>query len=231
MTNGNEYKEHRTLSTEYAEGRKHNKALKYRLGRRTLEVLNSIKKHLNNDPKSIIDLGTADGKMLNEIKKTYPHSDCIGIEYDEKLVNYAKELFPDLKIKKGDVQELHDYSADRFDVAIATAVIEHVIDPQKFINEVKRILKPNGILIITAPDPVWEFIATKVGHLTEELHNEVPNIKRIVQIVSTAGLNVVETKKFMISPIGMPFEIQIEKCLRLLRADFLMANQLVVCKK
>ena len=223
--------EHGTLSMEYAEGRNHNKALKYRLERRTLEVKNAIKQHLNQDPKSIIDLGTADGKMLNEIKKTYLNSECIGIEYDEKLVNYAKELFPDLIIKKGDVQELYEFSADRFDVAIATAVIEHVIDPQKFINEVKRIMKPNGILIITAPDPIWELIATKIGHLAQEQHNEVPNIKRIVQIVSAAGLNVIETKKFMISPVGMPFEIQIEKFLRTLRADFLMANQLVVSKK
>lgn len=222
---------HGSLSLKYAEGRNSNKALKYRLGRRTLEVKNAIKKFLTGEPKTIIDLGTADGKMLNELKLTYPNSECIGIEYDEQLVDYAKELFPELIIKQGDIQNLNEIKSDKFDVAIAAAVIEHVINPQIFVEEVERILKPNGILVLTAPDPVWEFIATKIGHLEEEQHNEVPNIKRIVEIMNTAKLEVLETKKFMLSPIGMPFEISIENFFRKLNMGFLMANQLVVAKK
>lgn len=38
------------------------------------------------------------------------------------------------------------------DVAFAGDIIEHIIDTDKFITEVYRILKPNGIFILTTPN-------------------------------------------------------------------------------
>ena len=38
---------------------------------------------------------------------------------------------------------------DQFDVVIASEVIEHVPDPQSFIQEISRLTKPGGKLIIT----------------------------------------------------------------------------------
>lgn len=222
---------HGVLDLGYAKRRETNRALKYRLWRRTFEVIESIKKFSKKDPNSIIDLGTADGKMLSEIKKSYPHSKCVGIEYNNDLVKYANSCFPHLEIKQGDVQNLQIFKNEQFDVAIATAVIEHVINPQIFINEIKRLLKPSGILIITAPDPLWEFIATKVGLLDDEQHNEVPNIKRIKELVINSEMTILFSKKFMISPIGMPGEFIIENFLRKVGLNFMMANQLVISQK
>ncbi len=229
MNNKNK-KDHGVLGLEYAKGRNKKKALKYRLWRRTHEVKSSIKKFLPNKPSAIIDLGTADGKMLNDINKIYPECKCVGVEYDNELANLANRLFPNLKIYQGDVQKLNQYIKEKFDVAIATAVIEHVLEPQNFINEIKTILKPNGILLITAPDPFWEFVASKAGHLDDDMHHEVPNIKRIKELIHKSGMIVLHSKKFMLSPIGMPGEFIIENFLRKLKLNFLMANQLVVAK-
>lgn len=222
--------DHGVLGLEYAEGRNKKKALKYRLLRRTHEVKSSIKIFSTNKPSAIIDLGTAEGKMLNDINKIYPECKCVGVEYDNELATLATKLFPNLKIYQGDVQKLNQYLNEKFDVAIATAIIEHVLDPQTFINEIKKILKPNGILIITAPDPFWEFVASKVGHLDDEAHREVPNIKRIEELIHKSGMVVLHSKKFMLSPIGMPGEFIIENFLRKLKLNFLMANQLIVAK-
>jgi SAM-dependent methyltransferase len=40
---------------------------------------------------------------------------------------------------------------DSFDVVICTEVMEHVVDPQKLIQEISRILKPGGLLLLSAP--------------------------------------------------------------------------------
>ena len=41
---------------------------------------------------------------------------------------------------------------ERYDVIIASEIIEHVFDTDFFIEELKRILKPNGRIIITTPN-------------------------------------------------------------------------------
>ena len=65
----------------------------------------------------------------------------------------------------------------------------------------------------------------------DEQHNEVPDLKKIRYYVETSGLKVDLAKKFMISPVGMPFEENLENILRLFKLDFVMANQLVVACK
>lgn len=46
-----------------------------------------------------------------------------------------------------------DYAADRrYDVVIATYVLEHVADPQKFLAKVRDLLKPGGLLLLVVPN-------------------------------------------------------------------------------
>lgn len=225
------YENYGVLDEKYAEGRQQNKALKYRLWRRTYEVKAAINNHLEARPSSIIDLGTADGLMLKDLQIEHPNSHCTGVEFNYDLVQIAQKTNPHLNIIQGDVQDLSSFSDNTFDVAVATAIIEHLTDPNLFVAEVHRVLRPNGILILTAPDPFWERIATAVGHLQDEQHNEVPNIKKMSKFCTDHNLKIVETKKFMLSPVGMPAEFFVEKILRMFLVNFLMANQLVVARK
>jgi len=41
---------------------------------------------------------------------------------------------------------------ERYDVIIASEIIEHVLDTDFFIEELKRILKPNERIIIATPN-------------------------------------------------------------------------------
>jgi len=231
MTKENSDEKYGVLGVDYAEGRTSNKALKYRLWRRTHEVREAIKAYLEREPSSIVDLGTAEGRMLNELKISFPASRCVGVEYNQDLVDMATQLYPSLEIYQGDVQNLTQFGAGEFDVAVATAVIEHVERPEKFIEQVVRILKPGGLLVMTAPDPFWEHIATMVGHLADEQHHEVPNLKQLRSLAEGGGMKVVQAHKFMLSPVGMPSEFAVERIVRAVGLSFMMANQLVVSRK
>lgn len=73
----------------------------------------------------------------------------IGLEYDtptnraEKLADYYYE---------GDTFPFSDSS---FDGAICNQVLEHVFNPDNFIKEIARVLKPGGDLLLTVPF-VWD---------------------------------------------------------------------------
>lgn len=223
------------LDKNYAEGRKKKRSLKYRLWRRGYEVSKAIKLYKNkevdiNKTLKVLDLGCADGLMLKKLSKEYNIS-ATGIELSRDLYEKAVINCPDAIIINSDINEI-DFSEDeKFDLIICTAVLEHLENPSKVVSKIFNLLSVNGITVWTVPDPFWEKIATLVGHLDDEQHHHIPNIKELKKLANSNNLKVVEAKKFMFSPIGFPLEITIERLLNKLRLSALMANQLLIAKK
>ena len=56
-----------------------------------------------------------------------------------------------LEYPEHDVQDLHTVAADQFDLAILDQTLEHVPDPERALGEVRRVLKPGGVAIVTTP--------------------------------------------------------------------------------
>lgn len=50
-----------------------------------------------------------------------------------------------------DVQELSMYPADTYDIVVLDEILEHVERPWRAVEEVRRLLKPGGCLIVSTP--------------------------------------------------------------------------------
>ena len=214
---------------EYYKDREKKKALGYRLKRRTKEVIKAILKYKGRKVNSILDVGCADGKMLELLLEEVKVHNYKGVDFDQKLINLANE-----NIKKhlivGNALNLK-FKKSSFDVLISTAVIEHLEHPGIFLKESHRILKEGGIIILTTPSPFFEKLGTLVGHLKDETHFETYNLKELKSLLRKEGFRIFESKRFMISPMGMPFEIPIENSLNKIGLHWIMCNQLIVGKK
>jgi len=70
-----------------------------------------------------------------------------GVDHPEISSLYSSDIKPDVL---ADAKEL-PFPKNTFDIALMFQVLEHVDSPDKVIKEAGRILKPNGILIITVP--------------------------------------------------------------------------------
>ena len=216
------------LDRKYAIARQTKRSHIYRLKRRTCEVLKGIKIFHPEKPGSILDIGTADGLMLRNVKDTFPKTTCVGIEYARDLMVCCESKT--IHVIQGDAMTL-PIKDNSFDVVIATAIIEHVSEPMQLIREAFRVLRKNGIFIVTTPHPFWERIATCIGHLKEEEHHELITLRKLKSLFETVGFGIVNAEQFMISPIGMPFELMLEKILKFFRLNFLLLNQIIVGRK
>ncbi len=216
------------LDKEYAVARQIKQSHIYRLKRRTFEVLKGIKTFHPEKPGSILDIGTADGLMLSNLKDTFPNATCAGIEYAGDLIACCESKT--IHLIRGDALTL-PIKDNSFDVVIATAIIEHVSEPIQLVREAFRILRGNGIFIVTTPHPFWEGIATYIGHLKEEEHHELITLRKLKSLFETAGFGIANAEQFMISPIGMPFELTLEKILKFFKLNFLLLNQIIVGRK
>jgi len=216
------------LDKKYAVARQTKRSHIYRLRRRSFEVLKGIKTFHPEKPESILDIGTADGLMLSNLKDTFPNATCVGIEYARDLIAYSENKT--IHLIQGDAVVL-PIKDNAFDVVIATAIIEHVSEPIQLIREAFRVLREKGIVIITTPHPFWEGIATYIGHLKEEEHHELITLSKLRSLFETVGFEIANAEQFMISPIGLPFELTFEKILKFFRLNFLLLNQIIVGQK
>jgi len=216
------------LSYDYSKERERNLAYKYRLFRRTNEVLKGIEQYKGSELNFLLDIGTADARMLGMLNDKLHIQTAVGLDYSADLLHTNSN--EGLYLVQADAVTL-PFKNNSFDVLIATAVIEHVTNPSQMMRECYRVLRDGGICILSTPDPFFEHIATKIGHLRGEQHNETFSLPELKNVVENEGFQIVKAEKFMVSPIGFPFEDSIENIMRTVGLDFLLLNQLLIGKK
>lgn len=213
---------------DYYEGRHKKLQLIYRLRRRTDEVERALRSYTKGPLKTIVDLGTADALMLRNLRERMGPMSFLGIDWSLDLLKAQK--LDGINKARGDVLKVPVRSGAA-DAVIATAVIEHVEDPLGMMKECARVLRPDGLVIITTPAPLMEKISSAIGLLKEAGHHMTLNLKQLRQMAEQAGFTVMEASKFMFSPIGFPAEKTIEKIFGPLGLRLVMANQLLVARR
>ena len=168
--------------------------------------------------------------MLQALHERFPGARCVGVEFSAELVEFGRSRFPEIELVAGAVQDL-EMPDGSFDVVVAAAVLEHLPEAGRLVGEAARVLRPPGLFIATSPDPFWEGVATRLGHLDAGQHTRLPKLGELSAMAEENGLEVLEAEKFMLSPVGMPCEAAVERLLRLARLRFLMANQILVARK
>ncbi len=105
---------------------------------------------LTGKGKRVLELGTAGGTMTEEFKRR--QCTVVGVEIDPLAAKKA-ELNCERMIV-GDLDKLDLVATlpeDRFDVVVAADVLEHLVDPQRLLNQLGKLLKPDGYLVVSVP--------------------------------------------------------------------------------
>ena len=115
-----------------------------------------IKNTLNASNKDIIlDIGCGSGVQLNSLNIVPKF--LIGTDINQNALVYAKNKnIPNSEFIRCDAQQL-PFKTMAIDKIICAELIEHLPNPAMMINEVHRILKNNGSIIITTPNEysIW----------------------------------------------------------------------------
>jgi SAM-dependent methyltransferase/glycosyltransferase involved in cell wall biosynthesis len=101
--------------------------------------------------KDVLDVAGGEGygsMMLASVARS-----VIGVERDVDAVAHAKRTYmaDNLAFEAGDALELPLADGSR-DVIISFETLEHLSDQQRFLQEVRRVLRQGGLLIISTPD-------------------------------------------------------------------------------
>lgn len=95
----------------------------------------------------ILDIWCWNGNMLREIQALWYYNLywCDGFTKNEKLLNM-------IKFEQTNLNEPLPYEENTFDVILLTEVIEHMEYPNLLFKEIHKILKADGVVIVSTPN-------------------------------------------------------------------------------
>ncbi len=99
--------------------------------------------------KKLLDLGCGPGIILSEVPDD---NEKFGIDLKPAFLETAKRLNPGGTFLERDINKLLPFPDLFFDVVIAASIVEPGIAGPSFLPEASRILKENGLFLLTTPN-------------------------------------------------------------------------------
>jgi len=99
----------------------------------------------------VLEIGCGSGNLLSALKPSYG----LGYDISGNMVARAKRLHPDLDFIQSDASQMEVNHS--FDFVIISDTINDLWDVQKTLDNVQKLLKPDGRLIINFYSRLWEF--------------------------------------------------------------------------
>ncbi len=143
---------------------------------------------------AILDVGCGRGFLLQKLsKRVESGAKLFGIDISPKLVEIAKSNNPEADIQVGDAEAL-PYPDNSFNFVFMTEALEHMLDFSKALSEIRRVLRPRGILVVTVPNRDWasyDFYDKMRNHALQPVDDHYFRFDEISGLLKDASLHVV----------------------------------------
>lgn len=133
----------------------------------------------------VLDVGCGTGDNLRYIFRD--QADFVGLEYAPPTAEVARRILGTrADIKVGSATDI-PFENDQFDLVICIEVLEHIAEDERGMRDIARVLKSEGVLILSLPYRHWfsSYFST-MGHFRHYTRTDVEHLLGI------AGLTVVQ---------------------------------------
>jgi len=181
----------------------------------------------------LLDIGCGSGAFINYLANK-SQIDVIGTEINHEYVNELT-IKKGLDVRLGNLNEI-GFSKDEFDIITMWDVIEHVIDPNKILIDVRKVLKSNGFLVIRVPNGDsldFKLFGKYWAGLDAPRHYYVFTEESLQRLLKSNGfiivsssyhiggyLNAITSLEFFLNDLIIPLKIK-EFVLKILRSPIL----------
>jgi ubiquinone/menaquinone biosynthesis C-methylase UbiE len=149
----------------------------------------------------VADLGCGDGDILKKLHEKKDFALAVGADL---LVNESDDK--NIRFIRCDISELPLDDAS-FDCVLMLAILEHLdlVKVEKVLNEVQRVLRPGGKLLMTSPTPLskplLEFMAYRLGVISRleiEDHKHYYSKAEVDRLLNSSGFKKIKSGHFQL---------------------------------
>jgi SAM-dependent methyltransferase len=155
--------------------------------RARLEILeNLFKKDIlpkatSSSKMAILNAGVATGATTTMLEQ---YGEVTSLEYDEDCCQFLEEHL-NMKVTNASLTAL-PFADNSFDAVCAFDVIEHIKEHDLAVQEIKRVLRPNGRLFLTVP--AFNFLWGEHDEINH--HERRYTRKMLVDVVADTGIKI-----------------------------------------
>jgi ubiquinone/menaquinone biosynthesis C-methylase UbiE len=150
--------------------------------------------------KTVLDVGTGSGDFLLVLKMVFPDAIITGVDPDSDSLNQARELHPEVTFQKMVAKELVFADAS-FDVVSISMALHHLPEIEKSFEEILRVVKPNGWIIVSElfsdnlnaaqeVHKMFHHFRSKTHRILGVSHNETFIKKQIIEMIESSGIDI-----------------------------------------
>jgi len=158
---------------------------------------------------NFLDIGTNTGFFLRHARKK--KWNVFGIEPSPMLSDMARKYFG-LNVKTAYLDEA-GFEEDFFDVVTMTDVFEHISDPKKMLEDVKKVLKEDGIVFIKVPNGNYNLVKFWLAKAARKLqHYDIfDSYEHLTQYTYSTLKGMLKNSGFKIKKvfIGRPIQVPV----------------------
>lgn len=150
-----------------------------------------LTKMISMVPKNadVLDVGTGDGVLaavLLDKVKTF-----VGIDISGGRISRCSNTYKKGNFIIADAEEL-PFKEGSFDCVVASELIEHLIEPERFGLSAYHVLKSGGLLIVSTPSALW--YENNLGEILKDQHLHTFSPRRLKKLLEKTGFKTGEMK-------------------------------------
>jgi ubiquinone/menaquinone biosynthesis C-methylase UbiE len=100
--------------------------------------------------QDVLEIGCGNGHGAYLLNQRLPRS-YVGLDVMEEQIEKARQRYPSYQFLVQDATDLSHFANGSKDVVIIFGVLHHIPEWRKVIDEVKRVLRPNGSFFVEEP--------------------------------------------------------------------------------
>jgi ubiquinone/menaquinone biosynthesis C-methylase UbiE len=175
----------------------------------TERVISILKKELKGKPR-ILDIGCGTGHLVRPLSELGEYN---GLDISGKMIEHCRKAYPGKNFIIGDAENLL-FKDDSFDCIVCFWSFHHLGSPSKALEEMRRVLKPDGLLLIAtfkdarfnpmakladmSSTAYWGFITKRYSKVEME---------QLLETFKNTGIEIYPTGLSVLNALGIRFLI------------------------
>ncbi|MDP1795215.1 MAG: class I SAM-dependent methyltransferase [Acidimicrobiales bacterium] len=157
----------------------HKEATKNPIERRMVDgFARALQRALPATAARVLEVGCGEGRQLTAIGDRFPSADLIGLDLPDVELEEAWSEVPSHMVQASALDLPFDDT--RFDLVMASVVLEHLPDPERALQEIARVA--SGAVVLSVPwEPVWRIGNLARGRYIGDLGNTPGHIQHFAR--------------------------------------------------